>query len=209
MLASDPEPKDLTNYDKAIKLLSAILSAPSATMDNDRQRAVHAISKLGQTLIINFKSVERDNIILKYNDSLELALSKPEMLTEVSQALFELGSCAVREKHDFVFVAALDKMTTLAGAYAPLPDEFATDFLGLIAHYWTQEGSRKQLARVKFAEVRKHLKTPILATMERSIEHLHSTMYFEEADNLTLMAEDFKREDAKRTIGAGRSRKKK
>ncbi|MBN8654739.1 MAG: hypothetical protein J0M11_03315 [Anaerolineae bacterium] len=209
MLASDPESKDLANYDKAIKILGAILATSAARMDNDRQRAIHAISKLGQTLIINFKSVERDNIILAYIDSLELALPKSEMLTEVSQALFELGSCAVREKHDFVFVAALDKMTTLAGGYSPLPDEFATDLLGLLAHYWTQDGSRKQLARDKFGEVRKFLKSPIVTTIEKSRSHLISTMYFDEADKLAQMAEDLRQDETKRIKDLTQTHKKK
>ena len=209
MLASDPEPKDLGNYDQAIKILSAILAVSQVEMDNDRQRAIHAVSKLAQTLIINFKSVERDNIILEYIDSLELALQKTEMLTEISQALFEIGSCAVGEKHDFIFVATLDKMTALAMAPLPLPDEFVTDLLGLIAHYWTQDGTRKQLARAKFGEVRNRLKTPLLATMEKSIIHLFSTMYFDEADKLSKMAEDFKRLKGKQAKKTSKTRQKK
>lgn len=202
MLASDPEPRDLVNYDAAIKILTAILSAQShLETDNDKQRAIHAISKLGQTLIVHFKSVERDNIILEYIDSLELALPKHEMLTEISQGLFEIGVCAVKEDHDFVFVAALDKMTTFAANYSPLPDEFVTDLLGLVSHYWTQDGSRKQLARDKFNEIKKFLKKPILSTLERSRQHLISTMYFDEADKLAQMADDIRREAATKKKG--------
>jgi hypothetical protein len=199
MLASDPEPKDLGNYDIAIKILAAILSARiESDANSDRQRAIHAVSKLGQTLIVNFKSVERDNIILDYIDSLELALVKPEMLTEISQALFEIGVCAVKENHDFVFVAVLDKMTTLAGGRSPLQDEFITDLLGLLSHYWTQAGSRKQIAKNKFAEVGKFLPAPIHPTMERSKKHLVSTMYFDEADKLAQMADEIRRAAVKK-----------
>lgn len=202
MLASDPAPKDLSNFDITIKIFTAILSIqPQPEIDNDKQRTIHAISKLGQTLIVHFKSVERDNILLEYIDSLELALSKREMLTDISQALFEIGVCAVKEDHDFVFVAALDKMTTFAANYSPLPDEFVTDLLGLVSHYWTQDGSRKQLARDKFNEIKKFLKKPILSTLERSRQHLISTMYFDEADKLAQMADDIRREAAAKKKG--------
>jgi hypothetical protein len=209
MLASDPEPKDLNNYDIAIKILSAILSAqPLSGTEDDKRRAIHAASKLGQTLIVNFKSVERDNIILEYIDSLELALPQREMLTEVSQALFEIGVCAVKEGHDFVFVAALDKMTALAEAYPPLPSEFVTDLLGLIAHYWVKEGSRNRLARDKFQEVRKFLGKPILPMLETAERHLVNTMYFDEADRLAHMAEDIRQEQAEKNKSKRKSRKK-
>lgn len=210
MLASDPEPKDLNNYDIAIKILSAILSAQSqAGTEDDKRRAVHAASKLGQTLITNFKSVERDNIILEYIDSLEFALPQRDMLTEVSQALFEIGVCAVREGHDFVFIAALDKMTALAETYPPLPSEFVTDLLGLIAHYWVKEGSRNRLARDKFNEVRKFLESPILPILETAGAHLVKTMYFDEADKLAQMTGDIKGEEAEKKRPKGKSRKKK
>jgi hypothetical protein len=209
MLASDPEPKDLNNYDIAIKILSAILSAqPLSGTEDDKRRAIHAASKLGQTLIVNFKSVERDNIILEYIDSLELALPQREMLTEVSQALFEIGVCAVKEGHDFVFVAALDKMTALAEAYPPLPSEFVTDLLGLIAHYWVKEGSRNRLARDKFQEVRKFLGKPILPMLETAERHLVNTMYFDEADRLAHMAEDIRRERAEKNKSKRKPRRK-
>ncbi len=209
MLASDPEPKDLNNYDIAIKILSAILSAqPLSGTEDDKRRAIHAASKLGQTLIVNFKSVERDNIILEYIDSLELALPQREMLTEVSQALFEIGVCAVKEGHDFVFVAALDKMTALAEAYPPLPSEFVTDLLGLIAHYWVKEGSRNRLARDKFQEVRKFLGKPILPMLETAERHLVNTMYFDEADKLAHMAEDIRQEQAEKNKSKRKSRRK-
>jgi hypothetical protein len=209
ILADNADPRDLSNFDIAIKILIAILSVPQITFDIDRQRAIHAISKLGQTLIVHFKSVERDNIILDYIDSLELALLKREMLSEISQALFEIGVCAVRENHDFIFVAVLDKMTTFAGRYSPLPGEFVTDLLGLISHYWTGEGCRKKFAQVKFNQVKEFLQNPILRTLGNSRKHLISTMYFDEADKLAQMAEDIRREEEKRKKRKGKPRRKK
>jgi hypothetical protein len=186
ILASNPEPKDLGNYDTAIKILSAILSARG---ELDKQRAVHAISKLGRTLIIHFKSVERDNIILDYIDSLEFALTKREMLTEVSQALFEIGICAVEERQDFMVVAAADKLTSLAENYPPLPNEFVADMLGLLAHFWATNGSRREFVETKLCEVEKFLPKDRISSMEGARIHCKQTMYFDVADELAQMIE--------------------
>ena len=190
VLAANPEPKDLNSYDTAIKIFSAILSANGRLeTDDDRQRAVHAISMLGRTLIIHFKSVERDNIILDYIDSLEFALTKREMLTEVSQALFEIGICAVEENQDFMVVAALDKMTSLAENYPPLPNEFVADLLGLLAHFWAKDGSRRELAERKLCEVEKYLPKDRVSSLEGARVHCKQTMYFDVADELAHMIE--------------------
>lgn len=203
MLVSNPEPKDLSNYDTTIKILSAILSADNPLgADDDKQRTLHAISKLGRTLIIHFNSVERDNIILDYVDSLEFALSKKEMLTEVSQALFEIGVCAVKEGQDFMVVAALDRMTSLAENYLPLPHEFVADMLGLLASFWAKGGSRKELADLKLKEVEKLLPLDIVLSFEGARSHCMKTMYFDVADELTDMLETLRprRKFRKKTV---------
>ena len=186
ILASNPEPKDLENYNLAIKVLSEILPGKG---DLDRQRAVHAISKLGRSLIIHFDSVERDNIILDYVDSLEFALIEKTMLTEVSQALFEIGICAVEENQDFMVVAALDKMTSLAESNPPLPNEFVADMLGLLAHFWAKDGSRREFAETKFCEVEKFLPDGRIPSLEKAQIHCRQTMYFDVADELGRMLE--------------------
>jgi hypothetical protein len=195
MLAFNPEAKDLYNYRTALDILCTVLAANhSAETDNDKRRAVHAISHLGRTLIVNFKSVERDNAILAYVDSLEFALSKPNMFTEVSQALFEIGICAAQTEHDFVAVAALDKLTSLAERQSPpLPVEFVADMFGLLAHYWGMDGSRKEYAIHKFEETKKFLGKNRIQILKKAQSHLVSTMYFDEADKLGEMIGKLKR----------------
>jgi hypothetical protein len=195
MLAFNPEAKDLYNYRTVLDILCTVLAANhSAETDNDKRRAVHAISHLGRTLIVNFKSVERDNAILAYVDSLEFALSKPNMFTEVSQALFEIGICAAQTEHDFVAVAALDKLTSLAERQSPpLPVEFVADMFGLLAHYWGMDGSRKEYAIHKFEETKKFLGKNRIQILKKAQSHLVSTMYFDEADKLGEMIGKLKR----------------
>jgi len=193
MLVANPEPRDLSNYDLAIKILSAILSANHRLgADDDKQRSLHAISKLGQTLIVHFNSVERDNIILDYVDSLEFALTKKEMLTEVSQALFEIGVCAVEENQDFIVVAVLDKMTSHAENYLPLPNEFVADMLGILAHFWIKGGSRKEFAEAKLGEVEKFLPKGRFLCLAEARIHCKQTMYFDVADELSEMIDTLK-----------------
>lgn len=195
ILAFNPEAKDLYNYRTALNILATILAANhSAETDDDKRRAVHAISHLGRTLIVNFKSVERDNVILAYVDALEFALPKSNMFTEVSQALFEIGVCAAQAEHDFVAVAALDKLTSLASRHSmPLPDEFVADMFGPLVRYWGMDGSRKEYAIRKFEETKKFLGKNKIQTLKKAQSHLVATMYFDEADKLGEMIRKLKR----------------
>jgi len=193
MLASDPSPADLTNYDIAVETLSAILATSyKVERDEDLQRALHAVSKLGQSLVIHFKSVEKNHILLKSIDALELALARETMLTEVSQALFEIGSCALEEKQDFVTAATLDRLTAMAGNHAPLPVEFVADLCGLLSHYWVLDGSRKKFVQIKFSEVKKYLPQNYMPLLKDARNHLIQTMYFDEADKLAKMIKEVK-----------------
>ena len=189
MLVSNPEPKDLCCYDTTIKILSAILSANgSVDSDSDKRRTLHAISKLGRTLLEHFESVEADNIILDYVDSAEFAiLNGAEMLTEVSQTLFEIGVCAIKLDQDFIAVAALDKLIVLAENRSPLPDEFVVDLLGLLSHFWMMDGSRKEFAIQKLDEIKELLPKGIKKSLDGAKAHCLKTMYFDTADNLEKM----------------------
>lgn len=192
MLAFNPEARDLYNYRTTMDIFSSILAADrSTTIMDDKRRAVHAISRLGRTLIVNFQSVERDNVILAYINSLDLVLNKPHMLTEISQALFEIGLCAVEAGHDFVAVAALDKLTSLAERQSPpLPVEFVADLFGLLAHYRAMGGSRREFANRKFEETKAFLGENVIQALKDAQKHLVKTMYFEEADKLGELIED-------------------
>lgn len=191
MLASNPEAKDLSNYKMAVEIFSSILAADhSVETDDDKQRAVHALSQLGRTLIVNFRSVERDNVILNCIDSLEFALTSPHMVTEVSQALFEIGVCAAQADHDFVALAALDKLTSLAERQPSLPVEFCADMFGLLARYWGKDGSRGEYASSKFEEMIQFLGRNKIQTLKSAQTHLVKTMYFDEADNVGKMIKD-------------------
>ncbi|NWG33733.1 MAG: hypothetical protein HXY42_04770 [Chloroflexi bacterium] len=200
MLGSNPEAKDLYNYKIAEEILSAILAANSSTeADDDDRRAVHAISRLGRTLIVNFQSVEGDNVILSYVDALEFALARPHMLTEVSQALFEIGICAAQAGHDFVAVAALDKLTSLALRQpAPLPVEFVADLFGLLAHYRAKKNSRMAYANRKFAETKRFLGKNPVRELREAQNHLVKTLYFDQADQLGELIADIKPKAAPR-----------
>ena len=190
MLVSNPEPKDLCCYDTAIKTLAAILSS-KMPLSNDKRHAIYAISKLGRTLIVHFKSLEADNIILDYVDTAELALLDDfDIVTEISQILFEIGICAIEENHDFIAVAALDKLTTLAENRSSLPDEFFADMLGLLSHFWVVGGSRKEYAEQKIKEVEELLPKGLTQSIKDARTHCLRTMHFETVDNLDQMKKD-------------------
>jgi hypothetical protein len=111
------------------------------------------------------------------------------MLTEVSQVYYEIGICAVEEGQDFIVVATLDKITSLAENFSFLPNEFIADMLGLIAHFWTKGGSRKEFAEAKLRQVQKYLLGGLLSSLEIARIHCEQTMYFTVSDELAIMME--------------------
>lgn len=191
ILAFNPEAKDLYNYRMAVDIFSSILAHDGAASSaDDKRRAIHAVSHLSRTLMLNFQSVERDNVILAYLNSLDFVMRKANLLMEISQALFEMGICALKAGQDFIAVAVIDKLTSLAERQSPpLHPEFSSDLFGLLASCWVKDGSRRDFARRKFEDLKKLLGKPYLPRLREAQAHLIDTIYFDESDYLGQMIE--------------------
>jgi hypothetical protein len=191
ILAFNPESKDLYNYRMAVDIFSTILAyREPVTSADDKRRCIHAVSHLSRTLILNFKSAERDNVILACLSSFDFVLSNANLLTEISQAMFEMGICALEAGHDFIAVAVLDKIISLAERQSPpLPIEFVADLFGLLADYWAKGGSRRDYARRKFQAAKIFLGKNPSGRLKEAQKHLVRTICFDEADRLGKMHE--------------------
>jgi hypothetical protein len=192
ILTSKPEQQDLECYDLSIKMLAAILSKNTKNAsDNDKRRSLNAISLLGRTLLEHFESVEADNLILDFVDTAEFAvLNGGNLLTDVSQTIFEIGECASAMRQDFIAVASLDKLSTLAISSTPMPDEFSVDLLGLISHLWVEGGSRKKYADQKLEAIQPYLTKDLVLAIRDAATHCYITLHFDTADKLGKMQEE-------------------
>ena len=189
ILVSNPTAQDLNCYALSIRMFSEILSHDATNLHmDDKRRALSAISLLGQTMLEHFKSVQADKLILDYVDTTELAaLAEKDLLTDVSQVLFDLGICAANADQDFVAVAALDKLASLAEFHTPMPFEFSVDLLGLLSHFWVADKSRRIYAERKVARIESFLPKKLIPALEDAESHCYLTVQFDTADNLKEM----------------------
>jgi hypothetical protein len=197
MLVSQPAPEDTPNYQLAVRILIAILSAPNVKTLIDQQHAVRALSALGQTLLTEIAvTVGTDHIMMDYEEALGLAVTRhPSMLTDVTQSLLEVGAVALKHKHYLFAVATLERLLTIVEEN-PASREALADLLGLLAHFWTDGQSSNEFAESRSGRMEICVKKTEFPTIDRAFQHakLHSqmTMRFDTADKLAQMARDLK-----------------
>jgi hypothetical protein len=197
MLVSQPAPEDIPNYQLAVRILIAILSAPDVKTLIDQQHAVRALSALGQTLLTEIVvTVGTEHIMMDYEEALGLAVTRhPSMLTDVTQSLLEVGAVALNHRHYLFAVATLERMLTIVEENLPSREALA-DLLGLLAHFWTEGDSSMEFAGSRSKRVRFCVVKNSYSTVDQAYRHakLHSqmTMRFDTADKLAQMAKDLK-----------------
>jgi hypothetical protein len=197
MLVSQPAPEDTPNYQLAVRILIAILSAPNVKTLIDQQHAVRALSALGQTLLAEIAvTVGTDHIMMDYEEALGLAVTRhPSMLTDVTQSLLEVGAVALNHKHYLFAVATLERLLTIVEENLPSREALA-DLLGLLAHFWTDGESSREFAESRSERIGICAIKTEFPIIHQAIQHakLHSqmTMRFNTADKLAQMARDLK-----------------
>lgn len=215
ILTAEPDPEDLRNFRAAAGIMTNIITldggVPAMNL-KDRQHAVRALSALEQTMLNNFTlSLGVDYILLDYVQALGLTSDRfSEMATDVSQALFEIGSVALEKKQTLIAVSALEKMLNLdigECAHSRL-DEFNADLLGLGAHFWTGGAMYKEFVRGRINEIVDMIKGPLLEKMDIASEHCQKTMQFDTAEKLSRMAKELRLEADQMNMTKQKSSKK-
>jgi hypothetical protein len=197
ILISRPHPEDFQSFRTAVSLLRRIVTQDCTTGETenlvDHQRAVRALSALGQAVLSQVGySIGIDYILMGYEGALSLALlNHPQLLTDVSQALFETGSVALDSKNYLFAVAALRRLLSIFEENNPVPPEASVDTLGLLAHFWTAEDSPSSRLFAEQCLERLNLKGEALqSALEATREHCQITMEFETADKIMVMEKD-------------------
>ena len=158
MLATRPVAEDVQNYQVAVSILTTILSAEKADRQCtliDQQHAVRALSALGETFLADINlSVGTDPILMDYEEALGLAVSHhPEMLTDVTQSLLEVGAVALDHGHYLFAVAAFQRLLTIVEDTPSSSDEARADLYGLTAHFWSSGMSSREFIQRRLARI--------------------------------------------------------
>jgi Ca2+/Na+ antiporter len=199
MLISRPRPEDFQSFKTAVGLLRRIVTSNCTPGGNenlvDHQRAVRALSVLGQAVLSQVGySIGIDYILMGYEEALNLALlNHPDLLTDVSQALFETGAVAIDSSHYLFAVAALRKLLLVFENTSPVPAEARVDTLGLLAHFWTANDNTSPSSRLFAEKCLERLGwegAALQTALEQARQHCLFTMEFETADKIMIMAKD-------------------
>jgi len=207
----DSKPANLENFRMIAEIFQEIAVARKEIQHGiDLQRTVKAAGGIGRAALMKFESgLEVDSIIMSYIQTLGLInyikpldlINKQQfyVATDVSEALFEIGSLAAERHKDFVAVAALDKVTTMlyqAPITEELPsylvDELSADVVGLMAHIWMEGESQKEYILQKWPEVRECLGLPESEIFKRAWRHYLGKSQFETANRIAQMSNDQK-----------------
>jgi hypothetical protein len=207
----DSKPVNLENFRIVAEIFQAIAIARREIQHvADLQRTVKATGSMGRATLMKFEfGLEVDNIIMSFIQTLGLiTYIKPldvinkqhfNVMTDISEALFDIGSLAAEKQRDFIAVAALDKMITLlcqTPVTEDLPphvvDELSADVVGLMAHVWTEGDGQKEFILKRMPDVKVCLALPYPKIFKKARIHYLEKSQFETANRLAQMAEDLK-----------------
>ncbi|MEW6240532.1 MAG: hypothetical protein AB1564_06950 [Chloroflexota bacterium] len=177
-------------------LQTVVLTSGKPERTFDMQNAVRAASGLARAALAIFdENVEVDSVVMGYIQTLDLmAQGHSSLTTDVSQALFEVGSLAVKHRKDYICIAALDKMTTLLNSSANSKTELIADVVALLAYFWCQGGSLGKYAKQHLQQIENDLRKATGDPLGVAYEHCMMGSAFEAADKINTMALDIKGE---------------
>lgn len=214
----DSKPVNLENFRMVAEIFQEIAIARREIQRvTDLQRTVKATGSMGRAAVTRFESgLEVDNIIMSFIQTLGLiTYIKPldvinkhhfYVMTDVSEALFEIGSLAAEKQRDFIAVAALDKMITMLSQTpmtedlpAYVVDELGADVVGLMAHIWTGGDSQKEFILQRLPDVRASIGIPDSKIFKKARTHYLGKSQFETANRLAQMAKELKPKSRRKT----------
>jgi len=171
-------------------LQNVVLEKKQVEYTTDLQNAIKVVSILGEVALTQFEqSLEVDNVILSCVQTLDLIASGyPPLITNVSQALFEIGSLAIKYQREFVGIAALNKIINLLNSTSDPESELVADTIGLIAHFWMVKGSQREFSKQYLMDIKKYFGKSLRNAIKNSYQHWVSETQFQTADLIAQMA---------------------
>jgi len=171
-------------------LQNVVLEKKQIEFTTDLQNAIKVVSSLGEVALTQFEqSLEVDNVVLSCIQTLDLIVSGyPLLNSNISQALFEIGSLAIKHQREFVGIAALNKIIILLNTTSDPESELVADTIGLVAHFWAVEGSQREFSKQYLMDIKKYFGKSLRCAIKNSYQHWVSETQFQTADLIAQMA---------------------
>jgi hypothetical protein len=203
ILVSGPQPGNAQNFCTAAALLQHIVIVAHAkkgdgnTISGDTLWAVQALGALGKATLIHIGPMDIEHTPMRYVQALRLTVHQhPEMTTDVSQALFEIGVVAVQKEQMLIAMATLEELLDLVSIHQPVRDELATDVLGLIAHFWIAGPTSHEYVKSKLVDVERCLAQQLPEAIDAARRHCIRTTQFQTADYLHVVLHELPHQEA-------------
>jgi len=203
ILAQGGETVSGDNYQLAAAILQDVVLNgqgvdPSAA--SDLRRAIKAAAEIGRIALSKFDSgLEGNNVVLKFVEVLGLVLLNPAhsaLTSDVTEALFDVGSLAFEMDRSLIGLATLDKMVSSLflpdGFSAEQKNEQIADTLGLMAHCWEKGSAHRQIISNRLPEIQSCFEQPLSSMFARAYDYYLDRAKPETASKLVCMAADLK-----------------
>lgn len=193
VVGADPNVGSSLNFEAAAKILEHILTGEQRTVPLERtddiSDAIRVLSQLGRQAARQLKAqIEIEATLNVYLETLDLAADKySASLTDVTQALLELGSVALEEHQMVIAMGALQKLIILLESTSPPQQELTADVLGLMAHFWGHGETSRALVRARLGDIQPVLTKPLPEALGEAQQHCAQTSRFKTSDCLHEM----------------------
>lgn len=162
-----------------------IMESGSGTHRDDLEAAIQTTSLLGRASLEH----EQSHVQIKFLDALGWAGDSDDP-TWATQALLDLGSCALEHGYVLIAMTALDKMETVIGKHCPVQGELAEDFIGLLAHFWAHEETGRRYSTEYLVHADRYFTAPLPDVIREARDRSMKKARFATCNHLTRMLAD-------------------
>lgn len=186
IFAASPHFASAENFlDSAELLLGLILDSQGKKHSDDLKMSIQAAALLGRLSLRH----EQSHIQLRFLEALAFAGDSEQIgyTTWASRAILQIGAEALTQDSTLVAMTALSKMELLVMRHSPASGDLASDFVGLLAHFWDREETGRDYARRFLDRSDELLDAPLPEVIAAARESCIRTARFDTGDRLARM----------------------
>ncbi len=196
VVLTTPNPGTNQNFATAAEILKRILRAFDSRSNLDGMVQVDLLHTMRAMSHLGRAAVAIDSVALAIIQALGTTGSQhPRTSVAASQALFEIGVCAVERSDMLVAMSSAELLTFMVESQresipGPVEGEVVADTLGLLAHFWTSGETGRGYASARLERVRDAMGITLSVALEKTTQHCAETTEFATADLVRQMSRE-------------------